>query len=266
MQDIRNKVVVITGSSQGIGLQTALKFGREGARLVLNGRNEEKLLKASNYFIEEELDVLTVCADVSTDIGRKLLISETIRHYGQLDVLINNASLFMKFSISESTDEALQKILDTNFAAPIMLTREALPYLTKQKGCVIMISSIASFMGVPRHSAYSAAKMGLTAFSQALRIELKPEEVHVGIVYLGFIKNDPAKTELDGNGNGIKMSSRPTWLQTKQETAANMIYKMVINRQIRKKMGIIGIVTEPFILFFPGLTDFFLTRAFKKNI
>jgi short-subunit dehydrogenase len=266
VQDIKNKVVVITGSSQGIGLQTALKFGREGARVVMNGRNAEKLTKATQLLLDEGIEVVEVCSDISTSEGRSILLKETIRHFGQLDVLIHNASTFMNFAVKDASERVMQQVLDTNFVSPIQLTREALPFIVQKKGSVIFVSSVASFMGIPRHSAYSATKMGLTALSQALRVEMKPEGVHIGIIYVGFTKNDPTKTELDAHGKGVKMSPRPAWLQAEQSTVAKAIFNMVIKRQSKRKMGVIGHITQPFVLMFPRLTDYFLSRTFKKNI
>jgi len=196
-----NKVVCITGSSSGIGKATAILLGKNGAKICLNGRNEQLLIDTYKELQALNIDCIYLKADVSIDIEAKKLIESIIDHYGNLDVLINNAGISSRGLIADTKAQAWKKITDINLLGSIFPTIYALPHIIKSKGSIILISSIGAKIGLPGQANYSVSKMGLTAFAQALQVEHKADNIHVGIMYLGFVENEGVKQVMLANGN-----------------------------------------------------------------
>ena len=142
-----NKVAIITGSSQGIGKATAAVFLKEGATVVLNGRNEERLLAAAKELSASGGEVFYVVGDVSEEIQAKTLVDETIKKYGRLDLLVNNAGISMRGDFSELKPEAFKSVFDTNVIGVPNLTIPAMLHIKKNKGSIIFISSVAGMRG-----------------------------------------------------------------------------------------------------------------------
>lgn len=247
----KNKVVVITGSSTGIGKAIALELGLSGAKIVMNGRNKQKLQLAENEFKNKNIDLLTIPADVSEIEGAEKLISETINHYGQIDILINNAGLSVHGLFSETEPEKWSEVLKLNTLGYIYPTKYALPFLIKTKGSIVFISSIGGRAGLPGHGLYSVSKMPLNSLAQTLDIELQQFDIHVGIVYLGFIRNDPDKTIMDGQGIHQKIKSRPEKLLMEPGKVAIKVRELILNRKRSKVISLLGHLQSVLYMFPP---------------
>lgn len=178
--DLKNKVVLLTGAGGGIGQALAKRLARDGASLLLTGR-DKAVLDALRGELPGEHRV--VVADLGTEVGRNTLV-EACRLYAQpLDILINNAGVnrFGLFRNLRQTD--LEALLMTNLVAPILLTRALLPaLLERDQGLIVNIGSTFGSIAFPGFAAYSATKFGLRGFSEALRRELG--ESHVQVLYV----------------------------------------------------------------------------------
>jgi len=177
----KSKVVIITGSSMGIGNQMAWQIAKKGGRIVLTGRNSERLEKAGKELEEDGHEILTVAGDVSKVADCKKLVEETIKRFGQIDVLINNAGVSTEGTVEEMDGNVIKKIMEVNYLGSVYPTQSALPYLKNSQGSVIFISSVAGIRGIPNYSVYSSSKMALTALAESLRIELSKDQIHIGI-------------------------------------------------------------------------------------
>lgn len=196
-------VALITGSSRGIGLAVAHELAAAGYRIAINGRNPDRLHSAHAGLVNLAVDVLPVQADVTNDDEVKEMIGAVVNRFGRLDVLVNNAGLSMRANLSTLDADACRRMIDVDLLGVILPTRAALPALVKSRGSIIFTSSIAGLIGLPTATLYCAAKSGLRGFADALRIELAPEGVHVGVVYVGFTENEPDKTVLGDGGREI---------------------------------------------------------------
>jgi short-subunit dehydrogenase len=263
MQDFfKNKVVCITGSSQGIGKATAILLGGYGAKIILNGRNEEKLNLTYEEIKALGIDCFAIAGDMSKPEDCQRLIEEGVQHYDQLDVLINNAGIASRGRIEESTPKNWNDVLAINTLGSINPTYFALPHLRKSKGNVIMISSMAAKVGVPGHAGYSVSKMALTAYAKALQVELEGE-VHCGLIYVGFTANESQKQILRPDGSyetlkerkGIKLSSR--------EDVAKQIAKTIVKRKKEVTLTFLGKLQHILLKFAPGLVYMMLKNSYK---
>ncbi len=263
---VSDKVAIITGSSQGIGKAIAIALAQKGVKVVLNGRNAEKLSKAKLELFELGYDVLVVQADVGKYSECENLIEQTIDAYGKLDILINNAGIAMEGSIANTSPEVFENVFHTNIIGVLFPTKAALSYLKQSKGSVVFTGSIAGYMGLPNYSAYSASKMSLTALVQSLKIELAGTGVHVGINYVGFAENDADKTYFDANGELQIMPVRKQFKRMPLATVAAYFVKGIEQRKYKQTLSGIGKITNIVQRYFPALFEWAMIKKHNKTI
>ncbi|XP_026740270.1 uncharacterized protein LOC113502782 [Trichoplusia ni] len=189
----KNKVVLITGGSSGIGAATAELFAKEGADIAIVGRNEEKLKNTSAKCEELGAKVLIIKADVAVDSDLKTIVPKTIDRFNKLDVLVNNAGIQTEATIAdEYLMETFDKTINTNLRSTVYLTNLAVPYLIKTKGNVINISSIlgTSTLGNPKRLSYCVSKAGMDHFTRAAALQLTSSGVRVNTVSPGSTRTD----------------------------------------------------------------------------
>ncbi len=269
---MKDKVVVITGASSGIGLACAKEFTSAGAKVVLAARHEDKLQLASgklqlagNNELTSERTAdwrlpsadfcLTVVTDVSKQDDCKKLIDETIKHYGRLDVLINNAGISMRALFEEVDLKVLHELMDINFWGTVYCTKYALPYLLKAKGSVVGMSSIAGKKGLPGRTGYSASKFAIEGFLETLRIENLKKDLHVLVACPGFTTSNIRNTALSKDGTAQGESPRDENNMMSADEVAKRIYKAVIHRRRDLVLTSNGKLTVLLNKFFPAFMD-----------
>lgn len=257
------KVVVVTGSSKGIGKAIALKLGQYGAKVVLNGRSLEALLNTESELKQAGIDCLAVQADVSLVVGAKKLIEEAVNRFGKIDVIVNNSGIAVRGLFSETEPSTWQKVIQANTLSYVFATHFAVPYLKNTHGSIVFISSIGGRAGLPGHGAYSFSKMPLTSLAQTLDIELEEHHVHVGIVYVGFTRNDPNKTITDGAGRIKRLQPRNENLLMEPETVAEAIANLIRKRKRGKVLTLIG-HAQTFFYQFPLIRRLIMNSMLKK--
>ncbi|MBL7834381.1 MAG: SDR family oxidoreductase [Cyclobacteriaceae bacterium] len=253
MSFFKDKVAIITGSGMGIGKATALELAAQGAKVVLNGRNAERLQKAFEELKAKGHDVIAIPCDITSAADCENLIRQTIETYGKLDILITNASISMREKFENLQPEVFSQIIHSNINGSAFPAWYALPHLKKTKGSITFISSAAGMIGMPTGSAYSAGKMALTALAQSMKIELDGSGVHVGIVHVGFTQNEDAKRVLNAKGELVPVAPRPPYLQQTREQVAKAILRSIKSRQFKTVLTIVGKLNAFMVRFFPGL-------------
>lgn len=183
-------VALITGGGSGIGAATAKKFLSEGWRVILVGRNRDRLLSVSHE-IQENVSI-RVCdisdADQTQKLARELLDSSSPEKLGQnLKALIHNAGIYERSSLSESTDKHWEKMFAINFFGPVRLTRDLMPLLESTKGVVINVSSTLGLRPIPETGAYSASKAAMISWTQTLALEFAKSGVRANAICPGII-------------------------------------------------------------------------------
>ena len=195
-----NKKVWITGASAGIGRALALTLAKEGAKLVLSSRKHASLQEVKNECeSQNQVDILVL--DLEDHEGLEQAFNENIEMLRDVDVLINNGGISQRSEVAETDFSVYKKLMDVNYLGSVQLTRLLLPYFLKRKqGQFVVISSVAGKFGVPLRSGYSAAKMALHGFFDALRAEVSKSGIHVSIICPGFVKTDISKNAMTGDG------------------------------------------------------------------
>ncbi|XP_063833428.1 3-oxoacyl-[acyl-carrier-protein] reductase FabG-like [Ostrinia nubilalis] len=192
----KSNVVIVTGASSGIGAATAVQFAKEGASLVIVGRNEARLKDIAAKCAAVGSAPLVVRADVSNDDDARRIISETIKKFGKLDVLINNAGVLEYGTILNGKIlESYDKNISINLRAVIHMTMLAAPYLVKTKGNIVNVSSVlGQFHMMPMVNAYATSKAGLDHFTRGSAKELAASGVRVNAVSPGPVETNMLMT------------------------------------------------------------------------
>jgi len=203
-----SKVIIVTGSSAGLGAATAVNYAREGAKgVVINGRNEDALRevkKKCEVAGKGKTKVHMCVGDLAKDDVRAKIINETIREFGQLDVLVNNAAFSIPGTTSQLSIDSYDKIFAVNLRAVVALTQLAIPHLIKTKGNVVNISSLAALKAMPEITFYAMSKAALDHFSRCLAVDLGPKGVRVNSVNAGAIAGTTFTTRMGYTPEQIK--------------------------------------------------------------
>lgn len=262
---MNKKTVVITGGSSGIGKACALQFARHGFNIVISGRNELSLQQAAEEIKKLNSEVLAVKSDVDSEEDCRMLMEATIKKFGGMDVLINNAGISMRAAFADTDLNVLKRVMDTNFWGAVYCTKYALPHLLKSKGTVAGISSIAGKVGLPGRTGYSASKFALEGFLESLRIENLNTGLHVLTVCPGFTESNIRNTALSKDGTPQGESPREEKKMMRAETVAEKIYHAVINRKREIVLSHEGRLTLLIKKFFPAWLDQLIYKNLKRE-
>ena len=193
-----SKTAIVTGGASGIGLAIADTFVLNKIRVIIIGRNENKLAAA-----KEQLGALceTVRFDLNELAGIPKLIEELVKQYNQIDILVNNAGINLKKEFTDVSDEEFQKILLTNVNSVFAISREIVKHMLEKnvKGSIINISSMASQYGLPKVIAYTASKAAVEGMTRAMATELSPKGIRVNCIAPGFIATDMSAKALNND-------------------------------------------------------------------
>ena len=264
MKPFENKVALITGSSMGIGKATARALAERGAKIVINGRDRAKLQKTKQELLNRGFEVLALPGDVRYHQQCKTLIQETIKAFGRLDILINNAAVASRGSVEDMAPKNVKILIDSNYSGSAYLAKYAIPFLKKSKGSIIFINSVGGYRGMPYNSAYTASKMAQAALADALRIEVYDYGIHVGLIYVGYTENDSRKKILDVDGRWIYLPKRNNVRLTPRKFVAKQICKMVQQRTKQMTLTPLGWFTAIMTRYLPRISDWLLRINRKK--
>jgi short-subunit dehydrogenase len=190
MQQLAGNVAIVTGASRGIGIPIALALARRGFRLVLAARSVESLDRASDVVRETGAEVLAIPTDVTNASDQEQLVEATLRAFGAIDVLVNNAGIVQPAAYERLSVAQIEQQVGVNLAAPMALARRVLPHmLARDRGHIVNIASLGGLLGIAWGEPYGATKHGLVGFTRSLRMSCKTSgtKVSASVVCPGFI-------------------------------------------------------------------------------
>jgi NAD(P)-dependent dehydrogenase (short-subunit alcohol dehydrogenase family) len=197
------KSVLITGTSKGIGLETALAFARAGYKVFATMRNPERATAFQQKINDESLDISISAMDVDSDESVREAIDAILGENGSIDVLVNNAGIERHGSVEELSMEEIIAIMNTNYFGVLRCTKHLLPQMrTNKNGCIINVASVSGKISSTPLGAYAASKHALEAISEALAQEVKPFNIKVKIVEPGIIDTQMARN-IEVGGDSI---------------------------------------------------------------
>lgn len=263
MSNYSNKVVVITGGSDGIGKALVELFLSLGAKVATCSRGYDKLYLLQQTNPGKPLFIHT--ADVSKQEDCKVFIDNVIKTYGTIDVLINNAGISMRALVNEVDLEAIKQVMDINFWGTVYCTKYALPYIIKNKGTVVGVSSIAGYRGLPGRSGYSASKFAVNGWLESLRTELLHSGVNVMWVCPGFTTSNIRTRALNKDAKSQGESPMDEGKMMSSEACAKHIENAITKRKRTLVLTMNGKQTVFLNKFFPSLADKLVYKFFFKN-
>lgn len=218
---LKDKTVVITGASSGIGKALAYEMAKRGANVVLAARQYVTLCEITAALEKEYgIKALAIQADVSKEEDCETLVKQALLTFGKLDVLINNAGLSMRALFKDLDLSVLKDLMDVNFWGTVYCTKYALPEILKTTGSIVAVSSIAGYRGLPGRTGYSSSKFAMNGFMESLRTELLKTGVHVMVACPGFTTSNirVAALSQDGTAHG-ETSMEEGKMMTAEEVA-----------------------------------------------
>jgi NADP-dependent 3-hydroxy acid dehydrogenase YdfG len=195
--EIKDKVVIITGASAGIGYATAKLFAANGANVVLAARSEDRLERLVSELPRQGSQALPVQTDMRSADSIRHMVESAVSRFGQVDALINNAGQAIAGAVAELDIEQLRQVIDLNLIGVIEAMQAVIPHMRANRGGVIAnISSMVTKMNIPALGGYAATKSALDMITQTARIELAPENIRVLLVYPRMTATDFGKNSL----------------------------------------------------------------------
>ena len=189
--DFKNKVVLITGASSGIGKETAIQFAKLGANIVLAARRKEKLEQVENELKKFNVITLVCQCDVSKKEQVEQLSKTVLEKFDSIDVLVNNAGFAIYGSVSDLSIDEIQSQMETNYFGMIYCVKNFMPTMLKQKsGHIVNVASVAASFGLPGIASYCASKHAMLGFSEGLKHELKGTGVGITVVSPIMVRTD----------------------------------------------------------------------------
>ncbi len=262
--------VLITGASQGIGKATALLFARQGYDLVLAARQPERLEAIASEVRSLGRNALAVPTDVRDSEQVNTLVEKTLEYYGTLDVLINNAGIYLLGSVEGFSLSDWHQAMDTNFWGYVHTLHALLPhFLERGKGTIVNVSSIGGKVPIPYQVPYTASKYAVTGLTQSLHAELEPKGIKVCGVYPNFISTDlmeraifrgkdeedaQAREDLVRKGLSVPIIEKP-------DDVAQAIWDAVKHQKSDVMVGSANVSNASYKLF-PGLMEWVFRKAF----
>lgn len=248
------KVAIVTGASSGIGLATATLLAKYQAKVVLAARSEDKLDEVRKD-LSQYTEVISVKTDVSIEDDCRNLIEETVKKFGRIDILINNAGISMRAMFKDLDLNVIRRLMDVNFWGTVYCTKYALPYLLESKGSIVGVISTAGYKGLPGRTGYSASKFAINGFLDTLRSEHLYDGLHVMIYAPGFTASNIRKTALMADGSQQGETPREEGKMMTSERVAEIMLNHIRKRSRRATLTFTSKLLLMLTRLFPITTD-----------
>ncbi len=266
MATYTGKTIVVTGASSGIGRALCLALAVQRPRLVLSGRDEERLEQAAEACRAAGAEALAVRADVTVPAQCQLLVARAVERFGGIDVLVNNAGIGMIALFEEVQDlSVFESLMRVNYLGAVYATWHALPHLKRSRGQVVAVASLAGLTGVPYRTGYSASKHAMIGFFDSLRIELQGSGVSVTVVAPDFVVSQIQKRAFGPDGRPLGRSPLQEDRIMTAETCAAEIIRAMEKRQRLWLGSLRGRAGRWLRLVAPGLIDRIALKAAREG-
>jgi short-subunit dehydrogenase len=248
----KDKVIIITGASSGIGLATARLFAGMGAKLSLAARSIDRLESLASELTDDRSRILCIKTDVSVEEDCRRLIEETVRKFGKIDILINNAGISMRAPFMDVNMEVIKKLMNVNFWGTVYCTKYALPEILKTKGSIVGVISTAGYVAIPGRTGYVTSKYAIRGFLETLRIEHLNDGINILVFAPGYTASNVRNAALLADGSPQGYSPKD---EGKLMSAEKVAEKLAYGLYRRKKEMILTAL---------GYWDIWLYRRFPR--
>ena len=260
--DFKNKVVLITGASSGIGKQTAIEFAKLGSSIILVARRKNKLEQVENELKQFNVNTLVCACDVSKKDQVEELSKIVLQKFNSIDILVNNAGFAIYGSVSDLSIDEIESQMETNYFGMIYCVKNFLPLMLKKKsGHIVNVASVGASFSVPGVSSYCATKFAMLGFSEGLKHELYGTGVGLTVVSPIMVRTPlfehPSFTNFSKFSTGVSLSS---------ETVAKTIIKASNSSRLEIVVPSVARAVIWFKQTFPFLINPIVGRIFRKQL
>jgi NAD(P)-dependent dehydrogenase (short-subunit alcohol dehydrogenase family) len=231
MHPLHDKVVLVTGGSSGIGRATALRLADHGARVAVAARTEAALAEVVKEAEGRGAEALAVPTDVTDAVQCCRAVEATVARFGRLDILICSAGLSLRTYFANSDLDILERVMRVNFFGTLYATHYALPHVRRARGSLVALSSLTGLRGVPSYALYGASKFAIQGLYDSLRLELKRDGVHVGVVAPGFVDTPLRQSVLGPDGRAWTNPPDPPFRIWPVERCVDRIVRLLVKRR-----------------------------------
>jgi NAD(P)-dependent dehydrogenase (short-subunit alcohol dehydrogenase family) len=242
---LQGKTVLITGGSSGIGRAAALRLAAEGARVALAARNHSALEEVAAQVRQTGGSALCVPTDVTDSEQVRRAVDGTVAEYGGLDILLCCAGLSMRAYFEGSRLDALERVMRVNFFGTLYATHFALPHVKKARGSLVAVSSLTGKRGIPSYAVYGASKFAIQGLYEALRVELRRDGVHVGVVSPAFVDTPLRDNVLGPDGKPWPVPPPPPFRIWPVAKCVERIVRLIVKR---RRQALLPWFTGPLLL------------------
>ena len=225
------QVVWITGGGTGLGRYMALEFAREGARVAVSGRRQDRLDEVVAAIREVGGEGLALPCDVTDDDALQAAVSSVVSAFGGLDVAVANAGYAVSGFVEDLSREAWRKQLEVNVVSAAMTAQVAIPELRKRAGRLCLIGSVSSAVYFPANGAYQASKAAVLALGATLSAELEPDGVTCTTIHPGFVASEIGQVDNSGVHHPERVDKRPAQLMWETDDAARVMVSAIYRRR-----------------------------------
>jgi NAD(P)-dependent dehydrogenase (short-subunit alcohol dehydrogenase family) len=231
MHPLQGKVVLITGGSSGIGRATALRLAGLGARVVVASRTAVALDEVVREAAAAGGDALAIPTDVTDREQCRRAVAAAVERFGRLDVLLCSAGVSMRAPFADSDLDVLERVVRVNFLGTLAMTWFAVPHVKQTRGSLVALSSLTGKCGTPSYAAYGASKFAVQGLYEALRRELAPDGVHVGVVSPGFVDTPLRDKVLGPDGRPWPTPPPPPFRVWPLERCVDRVVDLIVRRR-----------------------------------
>lgn len=261
----KDKVIIVTGASSGIGLASARLFGSLGAKVVMAARSYGKLVEIAPSVSPDPDKVLCVKTDVSVEADCKNLIDKTVEKFGGIDILVNNAGVSMRAMFKDLELSVIRSLMDVNYWGTVQCTKFALPYLLKSKGQVVGIISVAGFAALPARTGYSSSKYAIRGFLDTIRIEHLKDGLGVLTFAPGYTDSNVRRAALTADGTPQGDTPLKEDKLMTAETCAKHLARALSKRKSQVILTALGRFTVLFHALTPRLMDWIIYKYIARE-